>query len=160
MRKKILNIIELLIIGLIIIGIFGFQEDSNSVSRFSAKSNFIRIEFDILIIAILLLRSIQILKNFSKPYSELGNTKILEKAVIGLFLILLLPDLANWYQWYYFANLYLPTFIIFSLPIVLVSVEFIERVSGEKNRIRNFVLTIISFAIPILAYTVHLSHIK
>lgn len=160
MRKKVLNFIELLIIGLIIIGVFGFYEDTNSVSRFSTKSNSLRIGIDILVIGLLLFRSSHIIKNFNKKYSELGNSKILEKVTYGCCLISLLPDLITWYQWNYFANLYLHILIIFSLPIILWTFEMVERKSIQKNKTKEYGLTLLLFVVPIIGYTIYLSQIK
>lgn len=159
-QKKILNITELVIIGFIILGVYGFHEDTNSVSRFSIKSHFLRIGIDFLIIVTLLFRSILIIKNFSKRYKELGESYSLEKVVYGCCLISLLPDLTTWYQWNYFADLYLQIFILFSLPIGLWTVELIERASIEKNKVKNYGLAFMSFIIPIIGYTVYLSQIN
>lgn len=160
MQKKILNITELLIIGWIIIGVFGFYEDTNSVSRFSSRSNSLRMGIDLLIIGVLLFRSVQILENFNKGYSELRNFKIFEKVGYGLCLISLLPDLTTWYQWNYFANLYLHILIIFSLPIIMWTIEVIERKSTQKCKIRIYGWTFLMFLIPIIGYTLYLSQIK
>ncbi|MEL7005215.1 MAG: hypothetical protein AAFN93_21135 [Bacteroidota bacterium] len=158
--KKVLNIIELVIVMLIVLGVLGFNEDTNSVSRFSSNSSLLRIGIDILIIAILLYRFIQIIKNFNKEYSELGGLRIFEKMTYGCCLILLLPDLAHWYQWSYFADLYSHFFVVFSLPIILWAIEIIERIRFEKSKIRSYGLAILSFAIPLIVYTIYLSQIN
>ena len=159
MQKKILNIVELLIIGLIMFSVFQFNKDSNSTHRFNISNNFVRIGIDLILLVILLFRAFQIVKSFKKEYFELGRLDTIEKVIYSILIISLLPDLITWYQWNYFANLYLFVLIIFFLPIVLWTVEIIERVSIKSNKIKNYGLSIILFSIPIIGYTIYLSRI-
>lgn len=128
MKKKVLNIIELLLIVLIILSVLGFYQPINSISRFFTTSDSLRVGIDIIIIVTLLLRALQIIKNFKKNHLELGQLKILEKVLYVIGIISLFPDLTTWYQWNYFANMYLHIFIIFSLPIIFWTIEITERI--------------------------------
>lgn len=162
MQKNFFNFTELLIIVWIILVIIGFYHDSNSFSRFSTKSYSLRIGMDIFIIVFLIFRAIHIIKYLNRKYSEIGNIKILEKVTYGCCLISLLPDLSTWYQWNYFANLYQYIFILFNLPIILWTVEIVERISvkNNKNKIIYYGLSILLCTTLIVGYTIYLSHTK
>lgn len=156
MRKKALNIAELLIIGLIIFGLHGFYDARNSVPRFSNPNDLIRIIIDLIIVGTLLFRAIQIIWSFKKTYTALGELKIIEKVVYVMCLISLMPDLSTWYQWNYFVGLYLYLFIIFCTPVLLWTIEIIERISTKSNKIRNYGIAIMSVIILVIGYTIYL----
>ena len=160
MRKKALNITELLIIGLIIWGMQGFYDERNSIPRFSTQNDPIRIIIDLIILGTLLFRAIQIIWRFKKGYTELGEPKTIEKVVYVMCLISLMPDLSTWYQWNYFVNLYLHLFIIFLTPVLLWTIEIVERKSTKFIRIRNYGIAIMLFIIPVIGYTIYLSKIN
>ncbi len=156
MRKKALNIAELLIIGLIICGIDGFYDSRSSIPRFSTPNDPIRIIIDLIIVGTLLFRAIQIIWSFKKKYTELGELKVIEQVVYATCLISLMPDLSTWYQWNYFVGLYLYLFIIFLTPLLLWTIEIVERISTKSNKIRNYGIAIISVVILVIGYTIYL----
>jgi len=160
MLKKTLNLIELFIIAFIIWGIFGFYEEINSSPRFTTKIGSLRIMIDLIIISTLLFRAIQIIRNFKKEYFELGKLKTIEKIVYVICITSIIPDLSTWFQWNYFVNLYLHFFIIFTIPILLWTVEIIERVSTKFTKLRNYGLSFILFIVLIVGYTIYLSGIN
>ena len=156
MRKKALNIAELLIIGLVIFGIYGFYDSRNSVPRFSTPNAPIRIIFDLIIVGTLLFRAIQIIWRFRKKYTELGELKMIEKVAYATCFISLTPDLSTWYQWNYFVGLYLHFFTIFLTPLLLWTIGIVERISTKSNKIRNYGITIMSVVILVIGYTIYL----
>lgn len=159
MRKKILNILELLIIVFVISGIVGFHQDKNSIPRSFEQNDILRIGFDIMLILILLFRSIQIIKKFQKKYIELNEFKTTEKIGYIFLLILLVPDLTLWWKWNYLVSLYLHLFILHLLPFIAWTIEVLERVSVEKNKFRNYAIAILLFIIPVILYSTYLNEI-
>ena len=159
MWKKLLNTVELLNIGLLLVAIVGFYEQTNSVVRFHTHIESIRVAIDLLIISSLSLRAIHIIKNFKKSYFELGRLKTWESAVYTFCVISLIPDLSTWFQWYYFAGLYLHIFIFFAFPLMTWLIEIMERMSTPANRIRNYGLSVLIIAVPFIAYSFYLSSI-
>lgn len=160
MLKRSLNIIELFIIGWLIFGIPGFYEETISTPRFYTKIDSIRILLDLMIISTLLFRAILIIKNFKKKYVELKKLKALEKVIYITCLISLIPDLSTWFQWYYFANLYVHFLILFAMPTLLWTVEVIERISTKSDKPKNYGLSLMIFTIPIIGYIAYLNSIN
>jgi len=159
MRKKFLSAVELLDIGLILVAIFGFYEQTNSITRFTPKIESLRFAIDLLITSTLLLRASQIVRNFNKSYHDVGKLKTWESVAYTICVISLIPDLSTWFQWFYFAGLYLPIFIFFAFSLMTWLIEIMERMSTPANRIRNYGLSVLIIAVPLIAYSFYLSSI-
>ncbi len=157
--KKVINIVELFVSGLIVWAIIGTYITDNSFSRFTIRNEFLKLGVDVIIIGLLIFRFTKIRLNFNKSYRELEGLITIEKIAYGLIVVFLLPDLLNWYQWKYFVGLYLHVFIACSLPVILWTIEIIERSSEKGNRIRNYGLGILGFVIPVMIFTFYLSQI-
>ena len=132
--KKVINIAELIVIGLIVWGIIGTYKATNSIPSLSVENKFLSIGIDITLMALFLFRSFLISKNFNKSIEELNDLKLDEKISFVLCLLLLLPYLKHWCLWNYYVGLYLDVFVIFSLPIIFWTVELIQRSSRTGKR--------------------------
>ncbi len=158
--KKVINIAELIVIGLIVWSILGTYLTDNSFSRFTVRNQFLKLPIDVIFIALLIFRFTKIRLNFNKSFQELKGLKIIEKATFGLYLVFLLPDLLNWYKWNFYLGLYIEVFIAFSLPLLFLSIEVVERSSQKENRIKNYIGVIVLFVISLILYTVYLDQIQ
>ena len=157
--KKLINVFELIILGLIFWAIIGTYLTANSFSRFTVRNQFLKLSFDLILIFLLIFRFTKIRLNFNRSFQELKELELIEKIAYGLCIIFLLPDLLNWYQWYYFVNVYLDIFLVFLALILFWTIEIIERSSNQNNKWRNYVLGVFGFISPVVIISIYLNQV-